>query len=590
MRIYKLFTALLLPVFSHCTYTAFGQELNPHSFEQKVQQVVRQVSAACVRISKSDSTGHRRFGSFSGVVISADGLILSAAHATITGESYLVEFPDGKKYKGIALGRITAVDAAMIQIDTVNSVFPYCEMGWSYDLKVNQPCLSIAYPASLNELKKPVVRLGYIARTVTPEGKMQTTCLMEPGDSGGPVFDLYGRVIALHAKIESALSINLENPIDNYRKYWGALKKKIEYADDAYPDAEEAGTDPLEKKLVQVETPIPLSGIIKSVKNKYQSTTISIKSNYGSVAMKAWGSIVSLNDNSKADNVKSDYKNAGYNKTDHNKTDRKKAVYVLSKSSMVGDHPVFITYDLKTLPARVVKRDPENDLVLLTADGLANGIAIDKAKPDILYNRVGSFMISPSFSDSVRVGVLGNDSVAVKIITKPVLGIICVEPDSHTVKIIGFSVSIVQNYGLAVDDTIDSLNGLPVTSAKQLSLYVSGMNAGDEAIYVVTRANKKLRIHSVFQKLPKAVNRHVADTFDGGMSLRNEGFNWVFVHDSMVRPEECGGPVFDLDGNFCGINIARISRTSTLSLPASVLMQFVLSYTPKPLSVFKRRI
>ena len=96
MRIYKSFTALLLLVFIHFTFIARGQEFNPPSFERKVQQVVDKVSAAGVRISKSDRTGHRRFGSFSGVVISADGMVLSAAHATVTGESYLVEFPDGR--------------------------------------------------------------------------------------------------------------------------------------------------------------------------------------------------------------------------------------------------------------------------------------------------------------------------------------------------------------------------------------------------------------------------------------------------------------------------------------------------------------
>ena len=123
---------------------------------------------------------------------------------------------------------------------------------------------------------------------------------------------------------------------------------------------------------------------------------------------------------------------------------------------------------------------------------------------------------------------------------------------------------------------VDSLNGIRVTSAKQLNLYVSGLRPGDDAFFALTRAGKKVRIHAQIQKMPKMANMHAADNFAGGMSLRSEGFKRVFVHDSMLRPEECGGPVYDLDGNFCGINIARISRTSTLAIPSSIILDFVL--------------
>lgn len=551
MRRYQLLLVLWTVLLGHSSFIACGQALDPKSFEENVQRVVKKVSSACVRISRYDSTGHRRFGSFSGVVVTADGYVLSAAHATVTGASYLVELPDGKKYRGTALGRVAAVDAAMIKIDTAKNPLPFCEIGWSYDLKVNQPCLSIAYPASLNELKSPVLRLGHIVRIITPEGKMQTTCLMEPGDSGGPVFDLYGRVIGLHSKIESPLTVNLENPIDNYRKYWSSLKKKVDYGDD-YPDPETPGTDPLEERAGQVSSTIPYPQILKSVGSKYQRYCVGIKSSLGSVGLGAFGTVVRLKSNSKT-------------------------IYVVSKSSIVGDQPVLTTADFKTLAATVIKRDQENDLVLLKAVGLKEGVALNREEPGLLHQKEGEFLVSPSFKDSVRIGVLGNDSVEVKTMTRPVLGIIAAAPDSNTVKIIGFSVSIVQKYGLDVDDLIDSLNGVPVTSAKQLISYVSGRKPGDEATYEVIRANKKIRIHSVFQKMPKAVNKHVADTFDGGMSLRNEGFNWVFVHDSLVRPEECGGPVFNLHGDFCGINIARISRTSTIALPVAVVSAFVSS-------------
>ncbi len=559
MKIYQRLTVLLTFLFSHCVFFASGQNFSPKSFERQVQQVVGQVRSACASISRYDSTGQKRFGTFSGVVVTADGLVLTAAHATVTGESYLIELPGGRKYRGTALARIPVVDAALIKIDTVSSPLPYCEMGWSYDLKINQPCLSIAYPGSLYELKNPVVRLGHIARLVTPEGKMQTTCLMEPGDSGGPVFDLYGRVIGLHSKIEASLSVNLENPIDNYRKYWALLKQKKDYPKDFYPDPAEAGIDPMEKELHHTAAIVPMPLVLASLKNQCRSTSVGIKSTMGSVELSAWGSIVSLQNN-------------------------KKSKYVISKSSAVGDHPVLTTAEMKTLPAIVVKRDPDNDLVLLKAEGLEESIVLRNNDPNAFKkNDEGAFLISPSYMDSIRVGVLGNDSVEVMALARPNPGLIGVDRDSSTVIISGFTASIFQKYGLKINDVIDSLNGMQITSTRQLNFDMSSMKPGQDAVFYVTRENKKLCIRTLIEKWPKIMNKHLANTFDGGMSLRSEGFSWVFVHDSMVRPEECGGPVFDLNGNFRGINIARISRTSTLALPAAVVMEFMLNALERPI-------
>ncbi|MNK04104.1 putative periplasmic serine endoprotease DegP-like precursor [compost metagenome] len=552
MNSFQRFIILLSLLLGHCISFASAQHFNHKPFQKRVQRVVEKVSPACVKISRYDNTGQKRFGTFSGVAISADGFVLTAAHATITGESYLIEFPGGKQYRGTALARIPAVDAAMIKIDSAGSQLPYCEMGWSYNLKVNQPCLSIAYPGSLSEIKSPVVRLGYITRLITPEGKMQTSCLMEPGDSGGPVFDLYGRVIGLHSKIERSLAVNLENPIDNYRKYWRLLKEQKDYPKDFFPDPEKIGTD-LRQQIRQepelTHLPITFAALIKAHRN----TSVGISSKMGSVDLSAWGSVISLKNNSK---------------------DR----YVLSKSSIVAEHPVLITSGLKSLPAVVVKRDPENDLVLLKAEGLDESIVLDNIKQNVFSKKdEGAFLISPSYMDSVRVGILGNDSAEIEVLSTPSLGVICEDQDSSIVKITGFRTSVFEKYGLKVNDVIDTLNGEQITSTRQLNFNIAAMKPGEEVAIGIKRANERLNIHGLVERAPKTMNKHLADEFEGGMSLRSEGFSPVFVQDGMVRPEECGGPVFDLNGNFRGINIARLSRTSTVALPADVIASFVLN-------------
>jgi serine protease Do len=57
----------------------------------------------------------------------------------------------------------------------------------------------------------------------------------------------------------------------------------------------------------------------------------------------------------------------------------------------------------------------------------------------------------------------------------------------------------------------------------------------------------------------------------GELSLRRDGFDAVFAHDTVLRPTDCGGPLLDLTGRAVGLNIARSARTETLALPADVV-------------------
>ena len=49
----------------------------------------------------------------------------------------------------------------------------------------------------------------------------------------------------------------------------------------------------------------------------------------------------------------------------------------------------------------------------------------------------------------------------------------------------------------------------------------------------------------------------------------------VFAHDGRLSPEECGGPVVDLDGHVVGLNIARVDTARTLAIPADVLQKVI---------------
>jgi serine protease Do len=84
-------------------------------------------------------------------------------------------------------------DCGMIKIDDevlVDVDLPSVGLGWSSDLVANQPCISLGHPSGFNKKRGTVVRFGRIAEAISSNnGMIRSTCLMEPGDSGGPLFD-----------------------------------------------------------------------------------------------------------------------------------------------------------------------------------------------------------------------------------------------------------------------------------------------------------------------------------------------------------------------------------------------------------------
>src|SRR5690606_17538087 len=73
----------------------------------------------------------------------------------------------------------------------------------------------------------------------------------------------------------------------------------------------------------------------------------------------------------------------------------------------------------------------------------------------------------------------------------------------------------------------------------------------------------------------------------GPLSERRTGFPLALQHDTVLTPQECGGPLVDLDGRCVGINIARAGRVNSYALPASVVLPLVAEfkagkYSPSP--------
>jgi serine protease Do len=112
------------------------------------------------------------------------------------------------------------MDSGLVKI-TDKGPWPYVEMGDAALLKKDQWCLAIGHPGGVKPGRSPVVRLG---RVLNPGKILLTTdCTLVGGDSGGPLFDMYGKVIGIHSRIGPNITMNMHVPVDTYRETWEHL-------------------------------------------------------------------------------------------------------------------------------------------------------------------------------------------------------------------------------------------------------------------------------------------------------------------------------------------------------------------------------
>ncbi|MGB7343433.1 MAG: trypsin-like peptidase domain-containing protein [Pirellulaceae bacterium] len=214
---FSLVTCVLTVAFLDSSYAlAVNSVGDLKKVETQVQKLVGK-TLPCTVCIVSESGG----GSGSGVTVSEDGLVLTAAHVIqAAGEELFVIFPDGRRVKAKSLGSNRLRDAGMVQI-TEPGPYPFAELGKSNDLKRNDWCVSLGHAGGFQAERTPPVRLG---RILVNDRFVVTDCTIIAGDSGGPLFDLEGRVIGIHSNIGESLSQNQHVPVNVFTNDWERMK------------------------------------------------------------------------------------------------------------------------------------------------------------------------------------------------------------------------------------------------------------------------------------------------------------------------------------------------------------------------------
>ncbi len=614
----------LLLVFAISWVTAIScfaiEDLNVDDLQSQIMTAVEKVVPASVAINDGGMV-------FSGVIVSSDGIVLSAGHAVKPNRRYKVLLADGRELRAKGLGANERVDMAMLKIENPSSL-PVAELGDSNSLLINQPCISISFPGTYVKDRGSVIRLGYVTRPVTPnQGMIETTAVMEPGDSGGPLVDINGRVIGIHSNIRKDTKQNYDVPINSFKKYWEQLKTPKFFEINGWPSLPKLGfrgeSDSNGLKVVKIvdgglaqASGLKVNDVVQAISGRKVNSSNSIY--YKLVSLRNSGEsqvefsvlrnqkrkLIKLNlteeevlekpktfpelrDFSKVfksleaklDNAQVVIKSRLDEQSQTvwgTRIFRKGRGNLISKSTLVGTEPRVQLRNGSSLAAEVVARDPKNDLVLLQVDFRdVGGIDLSRIKGD-LAEQPGRLLLMPDAEGDGSISTWGSNFFAVPR-TRASGGYLGVVIGSRDNKVVFEEVQdgAAKKAGLEAGDVVLKLDDKSVRQRNDVFRFLSNQDVNNRIDVTVRRDGEEITKQVILGKRPAKKSRHIADDFDGGKSVRRDGFSRVVSHDADLRPEQCGGPVFDIDGNFLGVNISRFSRTRAYVIPRTVIKEFI---------------
>jgi serine protease Do len=185
--------------------------------QHKISQVVSSTMGACVAVS--DGVG---FGS--GVIVSEDGLVLTAGHVMASPDEgqYEIILPSGRTVKAKALGRNLDTDTGMVQI-LEKGPWPFVEMNDGQAYSNGSWVVSLGHSGGFELGRNPPVRTGRILDQ--RDHQILTDAVLIGGDSGGPLFNLEGELIAIHSSIGDSVAENRHVTISYFARDWDRLKR-----------------------------------------------------------------------------------------------------------------------------------------------------------------------------------------------------------------------------------------------------------------------------------------------------------------------------------------------------------------------------
>jgi serine protease Do len=588
------------------------------AIQDQVKQVLEKVIPCTVNIRDGAGQG-------SGVIVSEDGYVLTAGHVSReANRDVFVTLKDGTSLKAKTLGANHKIDSGLLKITAPkpSGGWPHVEMGKSAELKKGQWVITTGHPGGFQRERTPVVRVGKVLRAT--DELVQTDCTIVGGDSGGPLFDMTGKVVGIHSRIAFRLTDNIHVPVDTYRATWDRLLKGEVWGNgylgfNADPKAKNCRVEEVVKDSPAAKGGLQVDDVVISLNGKKIGTlddlrqavaevpvnvevplgvergdeVIELKVKVGTRNTMLPGGPMEIAREVVAKNspkVLSAFRDvAGKARQSTVKVlcDGKEAAlgtvvgadgWVLTKfSELKGKTTSCKLADGRDLEATLVGRDVEFDLAMLKVD--ARGLTAVEWTPS-KEAPVGSWLASAGpGQDPVAVGVV---SVAVRkgnpkdprLYFDPAksgfLGV-SLEVADTGVKISQVTPdSGASRAGLKEGDVVLLVDGKAVKDVPEVQAAIGAHKPNEEVKLKIKRGSDEKEITAKLGRRPPD-RGDIQNNMGGTLSTRRVGFPSFLQHDTVLSPDQCGGPVVDLDGKVIGINIARAGRTESYAIPSEAV-------------------
>lgn len=548
------------------------------ALEARVREVAPRVRDCVVGIVATDEKGMER-GSGSGTLISADGWVLTAGHVgQAPGRKVTVLLADGTALPALTAGQHFGPDGdvGLLKVDAGARRLAFAELGSSAALATGDAVLALGHPLGpeRNPWRPPPLRVGHL---IARDGwVMAIDAPLSPGDSGGGVFSLEGKLVGVNSAAAARPDMNMAATVESARERMESLREGLasgEYLADPTKDPmevaqaarggagsgdeEDGGADGADQRPDQREQ--------RAVAEQRERQAATLEA------------LTALND-PWAD-----------------------AVVTVIVDSRDACHGVFVDDEGHVLTKASELGNGVRRIDVLMNDGLSVAgkvLAVDRALDLAVIGTEGGD-VTPVTFDSDAEPALGDAIVTVGRGMAPMaLGFRSLGPyasgrsDAASRAILGVAMrppleeeraaipggvgqvvaqvmpgSGAERAGIAAGDAIVSVDGVRLADAESAAVPLGTRAPGDE-VRVEWAHGGELRSAQVRLLRPPGMEMRRMLSTGAELSRRATGFGEVIQHDGVVPAQGVGTPVLDSRGRVVGLNIARADRMKTYALPA----------------------
>jgi S1-C subfamily serine protease len=226
---------------SNASQRSFG--LTPHEAYVRDAPGVAFVTSTVVQKSESpfnvfgEEQQRQGTATGSGIVIDANGTILTNYHVIENAIKVTVSFEKGQSVEAHVVGKNPSDDLAILRVPTDGLTLHPLKLGDSRAVEVGDPVYAIGNPFDLERTLTTGVISALQRRITAPNGfeidnVLQTDAPINPGNSGGPLLNVEGEVIGINSQIETggsgddgSVGIGFSIPINTAKAQIAALEK-----------------------------------------------------------------------------------------------------------------------------------------------------------------------------------------------------------------------------------------------------------------------------------------------------------------------------------------------------------------------------